>query len=150
MNLVFTNGEDPHFLMLCTQLDEELDQLAGGASKREPYLPLNSLEQMHDVVLAYEQGKAVGCCAFRVYGGETAELKRLFVKPEYRGRGLSKLLVEALEQRARRKGFQKMILETGEPLRAAIGLYCSMGFSKMENYGPYRNLPDSICMKKIL
>lgn len=150
MEYINTTGENKDFLSLCTLLDEELNRLVGGEANRAQYIPHNNFVHIHDVVLAYDGVTLVGCAALKVYGGETGEVKRVYVKPEYRGYGIGRVLIEHLEQVARKKGFQKLILETGTLLPAAMGLYRSLGFTIMANYGPYKDMPDSICMKKVL
>ena len=55
-----------------------------------------------------------------------------------------------LEDKAKEKGYRSLILETGEPLIEAMGLYSSIGYNVIPNYGQYVNMPDSICMMKKL
>ena len=74
----------------------------------------------------------------------------VFLKPEYRGRGISKKLMAQLENVAKAKGYRYLILESGAPLVAAMALYKKIGYVTIPNYGPYIDMPDSICMKKEL
>ena len=67
-----------------------------------------------------------------------------------KGRGISNKLMELLEKVAREKGYQYLILESGEPLVAAMALYRKKGYKVIPNYGQYKDMPDSICMKKKL
>ncbi|HAK46753.1 MAG TPA: hypothetical protein DCO79_12660 [Spirochaeta sp.] len=60
------------------------------------------------------------------------------------------MLMSELEQKAVTKGFRRLILETGSPLKASLGLYQSIGFTKIENYGQYKDMRESICMEKVL
>lgn len=62
---------------------------------------------------------------FKKYDEENVEVKRVFIKDEYRGRGISKTLMAMLEERARKQGYKYLILESGEPLVAAMALYKS-------------------------
>lgn len=55
-----------------------------------------------------------------------------------------------LEERAKEKGYSKLLLESGEPLTAAMGLYRSIGYAVIQNYGEYKCMKDSICMGKDL
>lgn len=59
-------------------------------------------------------------------------------------------LMELLENAAKEQGFRYLILESGEPLVAAMALYRKIGYEIIPNYGPYKDMPDSICMKKKL
>lgn len=60
------------------------------------------------------------------------------------------MLMEQLENAARKKGYRYLILESGEPLVAAMALYKKIGYKIIPNYGQYKDMPDSICMKKKL
>ena len=74
----------------------------------------------------------------------------VFLKPEYRGREISKKLMAQLESVAKAKGYRYLILESGAPLVAAMALHKKIGYVTIPNYDPYIDVPDSICMKKEL
>lgn len=150
MNIIFTDGNDGRFVALCKELDEYLNFIVGGEKQRSQYTPLNTLENIHDVALVIEDGQAVACGSFKAYAPNTAEVKRVFTKVDFRNRGYSKGILAALEARALTRGFTKMILETGAPLKEAYRLYRQLGFYTIPNYGQYANMPESICMEKIL
>jgi len=95
-------------------------------------------------------GPAIACCGWRSAGPGTAELKRLYVDPSARGRGLARLLVEALEQHASRSGKTRVILETGARSHAALALFISCGFTFMESYVEGRNPDVNRAMRKTL
>lgn len=90
----------------------------------------------------------MGSASLKKYDDECAEVKRVFVKQEYRGKGISSQLMELLENAAREQEFRYLILEFGEPLVAAMALYKKIGYEIIPNYGQYKDMPDSICMKK--
>lgn len=148
MNLIYTDGENKDFVTLCGMLDENLGEIVGGEAQRKEYHQYNKLDHIHDVFLIYDNGIAVGCAAFKSYEEGVAEVKRVFVRKDYRGRGLSKLLMEQLENKAREQGYHNLILETGKLLTQAIGLYTSLGYKIIDNYGQYKNMPLSLCMSK--
>lgn len=150
MRLVHTNGGDPDFVLLCQKLEEELNRLAGGAERRAAFNPHNQLEDIQDVVIAYEGGIPIGAAGLKRYEADCAEVKRVFVRPESRGRGISRQLLNRLEQVARERGYRCLRLESTAALKAAMGLYHSMGYQIIPNYGPYREIPISICMEKLL
>lgn len=105
-------------------------------------------EQMLTTVLVHVDGQPAGCAALRdgsAYGTGTAELKRLFVRPAFRGRGLSGVVVGELERVAHGLGLHRIILETGDRLTAALALYASRGYDRIPNYGPYADDPSSFC-----
>ena len=146
----YTDGRDQDFVGLCRELDELLNETAGGEENRAHYNQYNLLDDIHDVVLICDDDVAIGCGSFKRYDGERAELKRVFIKEAYRGRGLSKKLVGLLEDLARAEGCSQMILETAERLGAAMGLYKRLGYSIIPNYPPYEDYEESICMGKRL
>jgi len=150
MKVIYTDGCNQGFIQLCYLLDAYLNDLVGGEENRTLYLPYNTLEDIHDVVMVYEDNKPIGCASFKFYEEGIAEVKRVFIKKEYRGKGVSKDLMSLLEKRAKQRGFHKLVLESGAPLVEAMGLYYKMGYAIMENYGQYKDMEESICMQKIL
>ena len=96
-------------------------------------------------------GTPVGCGAVRLIDAETGELKRMYVAPSARGKGLSKQLVTALEAEARALGVKRLVLETGIRQLAALALYRSAGFQPIPLYGEYLVSPEtSVCLGKDL
>lgn len=93
-----------------------------------------------ELLLAMEGGEPVGCVALRPMDRETCEMKRVYVRPEWRSRGVGRALAEAIVDAARRIGYRKMRLDTIPSLKPAIGLYRSMGFRVI---APYRAIPTS-------
>lgn len=150
MRYTITNGENVHFVELCNLLDKTLDEIVGNKIDRSKFIPFNTLEDIHDVILAYDDDVPIGCVSFKRYDDDTAEVKRVFVRNEYRGKGISKQLMKMLIERAKDKGYKRMVLETGELLVASMGLYKSIGFYIIENYGRYKNISESLCMEKLL
>ncbi len=149
-NIKVTDGQDHDFIDLCRLLDFNLDEIVGETFQREKYQQYNTLDDIHDVIMIYQDRLPVACGGFKYYDDLTAEIKRVFVKKELRRHGLAKILMRELENRAIEKGFSRLILETGEPLKASMGLYRSIGFTIIANYGQYREMKESICMEKIL
>ena len=102
-------------------------------------------------LIAYENDTAVGCGAVRQVDETTAELKRMYVDPSARGRGIGRALVEALESEARLLGVTRVVLETGTRLAPAIRLYEGMGYARIPLFGEYLSSPDtSVCFGKSL
>ncbi|MEV5887250.1 GNAT family N-acetyltransferase [Streptomyces sp. NPDC052020] len=79
-----------------------------------------------------------------------AELKRMFVIEQMRGRGLARRVLAALEEDARAAGRLRMVLETGTKQPEAIALYTSSGYEPCEKFGYYRFHDDSRCFAKKL
>jgi GNAT superfamily N-acetyltransferase len=102
-------------------------------------------------LVAYLDDRAVGCGAVRRLDETTAEIKRMYVDPSVRGRGIGRALVEALEREARRLGATRIVLETGARLTSAVQLYAAMGYGRIPLYGEYLSSPDtSVCFGKSL
>jgi len=101
-------------------------------------------------VLARCASRPVGCGAFRPLDPGTVEIKRLFVVPESRGRGVARAILAALEAEARRRGYTRGVLETGVRQPEAIALYRACGYAEMEAFGPYVGSTQSVCFRKAL
>lgn len=150
MRYEFVDGSNKDFILLSSMLDSYLNNLAGGEENRAEYIPYNQPDDIECVVLVYNGDIPIGCAGFKKYDNESAEVKRVFIKNGYRGKGISRRLMNFLEDKAKEKGYRSLILETGEPLIEAMGLYSSIGYNVIPNYGQYVNMPDSICMMKKL
>ncbi|MDH6465701.1 putative acetyltransferase [Micromonospora sp. A200] len=95
-------------------------------------------------------GRAVACGGVQSLDAATGELKRMYVRPAYRGRGIARQLLTALEELAFQRGHSVVCLETGVYLPAAIGLYTSCGYEPIPVYGEYVDNPYSVCFAKHL
>jgi putative acetyltransferase len=95
-------------------------------------------------------GRPVAYGAYRPMGTDVAEIKRMYVVPDFRGRGLGRRILEHLEARARRDGYAAVRLETGILQPEAIRLYESAGYRRIDNYGIYQENPRSVCFEKTL
>ena len=99
-------------------------------------------------LIARADGLAIGCGALRRLDETTAEVKRMYVEPELRGRGVAKAILEHLEAAARVLGTHRLVLETGVHQAEAIGLYRQAGFSPISCFGEYADSPTSVCFEK--
>ncbi len=121
----------------------ELDAALSGPYHADQHhaLPLDALFEPHvRMFLARRDGEAVGCGGVAFYDG-FAELKRMYTRPEMRGRGVAKTMLDRLEGEARDAGLPLLRLETGVYQDAAIGLYKAQGFGECPPFGPYTELP---------
>lgn len=138
--------DNSDFFMLCGELDDFLNQAIGGEEKREKYKIFNHADTMDFVAVAYDNEELAGCGALRKYSEDEMEVKRVFVREEYRGRNIGGLLLESLIIQAEKTDIKRLVLETGAFLDASVRLYQRYGFERIENYGAYKDMPESLCM----
>ena len=146
IQLVRTDTSNPDFKQLVMQLDDDLRIRDG--EEHVFYAQFNTLEKIKHAIVAYADGLPAGCGAFREFDDESAEIKRMFVHPDFRRHGIAKKILVNLEAWATEAGFHQCVLETGQNQPEAIQLYKSSGYQQIPNYGPYANVGNSICMKK--
>lgn len=102
-----------------------------------------------EILIALVDDKIVGCVAYYKHNEDRCEMKRLFVRNEYRGLNIGNSLVEEIVEHAKVRGYKTMVLDTIEPLKAAIHVYKKNGFIECDAY--YDNpMDDVIYMKKDL
>ena len=134
------------------ELVDALDQYQIGLYGRDS-CHLESIEALEhsDAVLfgVFDSGVLIGIGAVRI-GVEYAELKRVYVRPEYRGGGAAAQLVRALEEEASKRGVRTLCLETGRRHFSALRFYERLGYVRVESFGSYVSNPVSIYMRKEL
>ena len=135
------DGTNADFIENCRLLDEDLDRRVGKVIQ---------LDKIHEALMVYHEGRPAGGGAIRAYDETTMELKRVFVRPEYQGKGVGSALVSGLIEWAKELGYKRMILETGALLAESCHVYTKLGFGQIPNYGAYVNMPESLCMGKDL
>ena len=102
------------------------------------------------LLVATVDGEVVGCGAVRRLDDTDAEIKRMYVTPSFRGRGIGRALLAALESEARSLGATRLVLETGERLFEAVALYERTGFTIIPPFNEYVGARLSLCMGKDL
>jgi GNAT superfamily N-acetyltransferase len=99
-------------------------------------LPWRYVPPRGDLLLAMDLEEPAGCVALKPIDPDSCELKRFFVRPRFRGRGIGLALGRAIVDRARRIGYRRMRLDTLPSMSAAIAVYRAMGFRPIEAYHP--------------
>jgi GNAT superfamily N-acetyltransferase len=136
-------------IMLITELEELLAPQYPSESRHGL-----SVEQLIAQDVAFfvlrADGTPAACGGIKLFGAEYGELKRMYVRPQFRGSGFAKLIVDYLADYAQAQGVVVLRLETGIHQRAAIGLYERMGFQPIPPIGAYREDPLSRFYEKRL
>lgn len=143
-----TNSENPDFIELVKLLDADLAIRDG--EDHAFYNQFNAIGQIRYVVVAFENDKPSGCGALKDFAADTLEIKRMFVLPESRKKGIASMLLSELENWASELSYKKCILETGKNQPEAIALYSKKGYKVIPNYGPYARIDNSVCFEKEL
>ena len=148
LHLERCDSSHPDFQLLVAQLDRYLEGVNGDAN--DFFAPFNVIDTIRNVVVAYSGETPVGCGAFKPWDEDTAEIKRMYVQPEFRGQGVAKSVLSQLENWAAELGYHTCILETAKTMTDAVGLYQRCGYSVVPNYGQYAGVESSVCMQKNL
>jgi putative acetyltransferase len=141
-----TNSESSDFRKLNVELDKELAISDG--KDHSFYTQYNKIDSIHHVLVGYYGERPVACGAIKKYSDEIIEIKRMFVLPGHRGKGVASLVLKELELWARELNFKKCILETGINQPDALSLYKKNGYKIIPNYGQYANVENSFCFEK--
>lgn len=148
ISIVRTTSDNKDFGDLVIQLDAYLRILDG--EDHAFYAQFNKTSLLKNALICYENEVAVGIGAYKEYDSETAEIKRMYTLPEYRGKGIAKAILTELELWAKEEGYKFALLETGYMQKDAIGLYQKLGYEIIDNFGQYIGVENSVCMKKSL
>lgn len=143
-----TNSDNLDFIQLVKHLDAELAERDG--KDHAFYAQFNKIDKIKHVIVAYENDKPVGCGAIKEYAPDTMEIKRMYMSPESRGKGIASRVLRELEGWASELSYEKCILETGKKQPEAIGLYEKNGYRTIPNYGQYAGIENSLCFEKHL
>ncbi len=114
------------------------------------YAQFNKIDSLREVVVAYLDERAIGYGAIKIYSWKTAEVKRMLVRMENRGKGIAVMSLDELEAWAKELSFDGYILETGFKQPESIALYKKTGYEVIPNYGQYIGVENSVCMRKFL
>lgn len=146
--IVRSTPSDELFRRLVRELDADLRTRYG--KDQDKYDAFNIIDTQARVALAMEGQTPIGCGCWREMEHEVVEMKRMYVQPAFRGKGIAKLILNELEAWASEEGYKLARLETAIRQPEAIALYTKQNYQRIPNYGPYKNMPESICMEKAL
>ncbi len=148
LELRFVNAENTDFHDLTAKLDEYYFMLVGDVEKR--YAKYNLPHLFNCRVVAYEDGKPAGCGAWKQIDDVTFEVKRIYIAPEFRRKGIASAVIAALEQDAAQHGLTRAILETATTTEDSAALYCKLGYHEISYYGSPAGAENCRCFEKTL
>ncbi|TDB74994.1 GNAT family N-acetyltransferase [Micromonospora sp. KC723] len=128
----------------------DLGQRYGGSGDDTPVDAAEFVPPRGAFLVAYLDGRPVGCGGWRSHGDDTAELKRMYTDPAARGRGVARAVLAAVEESARHHGRKRIILECGDRQPEAIAMYTSAGYERIPNFGFYADAPGCLSFGRVL
>lgn len=146
LEIHFVQPDDGDFCVLAAMLDDYYFALVGEIQHK--YAEPNKPENMTALVLAYDDWLPVGCGAWKAIDSDTAEIKRIFVLPGYRRKGVATAIIASLEGDIARTGRRKLILETAVDTTSSHNLYLSLGYKRREYYGSPAGAENCLCFHK--
>jgi putative acetyltransferase len=152
-NRIIVTAENPHSadcLQLIADLTLELSRLYDDDGGADSFNPDDALATGAAFLVARLGGTPIGCGAVRPLAPNTAEIKRLYVVPDARGKGMGWRILLELESVALELGYNRVRLETGLKQPEAIRLYGSAGYQRIGCYGKHPGNPMSVCFEKQL
>lgn len=148
INILRTDSKNSDFISLVRRLDADLSDRDG--ADHAFYAQFNKIDMLRQVVIAFMDQVPVGCGAIKAFDSSAIEVKRMYVLPGFRGKGVASRVLSELEKWAGELGFQKCVLETGLRQPEAIALYTKSGYKMIPNYGQYAGMENSRCFEKFL
>ncbi len=146
--LLRTDSAHPDYRALVAMLDADLKIRDG--DDHAFFAQYNKSDDIKNVVICFIDEIAAGCGAFKYFDTGVVEIKRMFVRPDFRRKNIASVILSELEQWAAELSYSGCILETGKKQPEAIALYQKSGYAVIQNYGPYINVSTSVCMQKKL
>ena len=143
-----TRPDHPQAFALLRELDDFLLALPYPPESRHAFTVDKLIEQKVAFFVATVDGRPAGCGGVKVYGTEFGEVKRMYVRPEFRGMGIAKAVLDHLESYGRDRGVSALRLETGIYQTDAIALYERYGFTRRGPFEGYREDPMSVYFEK--
>ncbi len=138
INIREARYDEPAAQALVTLAMAELSKRYGGSGDDTPVDPADFTSPTGAFLVASDEtGRLLGCAGWRTHGRD-AELKRMFTIEAARGRGVARQVLAAIEDSARERGYERVILETGDKQPEAIALYEKCGYERIEDFGYYK------------
>lgn len=142
------SSDNQNFQELVKLLDADLALRDGDDNAF--YAQFNGIVELKNCVVFYSDETPVACGAFKRFNEDSVEIKRMYVQPDYRGKGIASKVLLVLEKWAKELNYTYSVLETGLRQPEAIALYEKNNYIVTDNYPPYENMENSVCFKKVL
>ena len=146
-SITVEDPSSPDASALIAELDEHLEPLYARES-RHGFSVQKLIADGVAFFVIRDDGIPAGCGGIKLFGSAYGEIKRMYVRPHFRGRRFGKLMLDHLAEHARSHGIDVLRLETGIHQHAAIRLYEQEGFRRVPPFGDYRDDPVSLCYEK--
>lgn len=146
VKIEFVESDHPDLLNLVKELDTFFVERGGETIQK--YHKYHDMDSMACAAVAYTEGQPVGCCCWRAIDAVTAEIKRMFVKPEFRKHSIAVRLLKELEAHAAASGCHRAVIETYADMFEAITAYERMGYTRCASFGEFTNDRNIACMEK--
>lgn len=147
METIFTDEKDERFLNLVEELDQGYYERIG--DDLEKYKEYNEFKNPHFVILLLDSEKPIACASYRVCEKDSVEFKRVYVKKDYRKKGIAYDLMKKLEKKVIDENFKHSYIVTGKNNFAAISLYKKLNYKQIPKFGQFKDDEAVVCMKKI-
>lgn len=147
-SLARTNSSNKAFQKLVRALDAELAIYNG--DQHDFYSQYNHIDNLEYTIVISNENLPIACGAIKPMDKDSIEIKRMYVLPEHRGKGVATNVLVELEKWAAELGYKSCVLETGKFLKPAVALYESQGYTVIPNYGQYTDIQESVCFRKMI
>jgi putative acetyltransferase len=137
MTIKRADSDHPDFKKLASELESDL-KICDGINHSN-YGNLNKIDKLNHVLISYQSEMPIGCEGLRPYMNDRMEIKRMYVRPTYRGQGIATLILTGLEKWSKELGYKYCVLETGKN-----------NYQMTANFAQYEESSNSICFEKPL
>lgn len=143
-----TTSKNKDFISLVAELDTYLSVINGGND--DFFKQFNKVDLLNHVVLVHNNGQVAGCGAIKEFNDLAVEVKRMYVKPTHRRKGIAQVILTELETWAKELGYDSCVLETAKDMTDAVAFYKKLDYKMIPNYGQYEAVKTSVCFQKNL
>lgn len=148
MTIKRTDSSNTDFQSLVKLLDADLAIRNG--DDHAFYDQFNKIDMIKNCIVIYIDETPAACGAFKKFGEDTVEIKRMYTNPDFRKKGLATAIVKELEIWAVESGYKKAVLESSLEQNEALSVYEKSDYQRIPNYGQYIGIDKSVCYEKIL